>query len=124
MSTANYTPAPWQWDCPPWDFDPKEQAPWLVNPEGDRVIHGELGKMTEADARLIAAAPELLEACRTFEEWLRREEAGLTEEQRKIRGTPEGEAEWRSWFYENMRLCDLAQKQARAAIAKATGGEQ
>ena len=74
----------------------------------------------ENNARLIAAAPDLLEACKTFAEWLRREEAGFV----KIgntRDTPEGEAAWRKWFNENLRICDLAQKQALDAIAKSTG---
>lgn len=72
-----------------------------------------------ANARLIAAAPELLEACQTFAEWLRREDAGFPAETRF--NTPEGEAKWREWWAENLRLCALAQGQARAAIAKATG---
>lgn len=73
----------------------------------------------EANARLIAAAPELLEACQTFAEWLRREEGGFPAETRF--NTPEGEAKWREWFDENLRICDLAQTQARSAIAKARG---
>ena len=72
-----------------------------------------------ANARLIAAAPDLLEACQTFAEWLRREDAGFVKAGNS-RETPEGEAEWRAWFLENMRICALAQDQARAAIAKAT----
>ena len=80
----------------------------------------------EANARLIAAAPELLEACQTFAEWLRREDSTGCLEQpwRDKRDTPEGEALWREWFHENLRLCALAQEQARAAIAKATGGAE
>ena len=60
----------------------------------------------------------MLEACQTFAEWLRREEAGFPAEARL--NTPEGEAKSREWFYENIRVCALAQEQARAAIAKAT----
>ena len=67
-----------------------------------------------------AAAPELLEACQTFSEWLRREEAGFPAETRF--DTPDGEAKWREWYFENLRICDLAQALALAAIAKATGG--
>jgi len=74
----------------------------------------------EANARLIAAAPDLLEACQTFAEWLRREDAGFDHKTHN-RETPEGEAAWREWFYGNIAICGLAQEQARAAIAKATG---
>jgi hypothetical protein len=76
----------------------------------------------DANSRLIAAAPDLLEACQTFAEWLRREDAGFDHKTHN-RETPEGEAAWRKWFYENLRICDLAQTQASAAIAKATGQE-
>lgn len=74
----------------------------------------------EANVHLIAAAPDLLEACQTFAEWLRREEDGFPAETRF--NTAEGEAKWREWFDENLRICDLAQTQANAAIAKAQGG--
>ena len=71
------------------------------------------------DARLIAAAPDLLEACQTFAEWLRREDEGLPAG--IVRDTPEGEQQWRIWWDENLRICNLAQERARAAIARATG---
>jgi hypothetical protein len=74
----------------------------------------------EEDAKLIAAAPDLAEACATFAEWLRREEAGGTNEPWSgKRDTPEGETAWREWYDENLRICSLAQSQARAALAKA-----
>jgi hypothetical protein len=73
-----------------------------------------------ANAHLIAAAPDLLEACQTFAEWLRREDAGFDHKTHN-RETPEGEAAWREWFYGNIAIFGLAQEQVRAALAKATG---
>ena len=109
------------------------QGPWAVyvNAPSDIVIR----KMSKdgyelcaiarvssgyANARLITAAPELLDACKTFAEWLRREDAGFDHATHN-RDTKEGEAEWRKWYDKNLELCATAQEQARAAIAKATG---
>jgi len=83
---------------------------------GDTVLGGRLVAVDFGGDRL-AVADDLLEACQTFAEWLRREDAGFPVE---TRCAPEGEAKWREWFDENIRICALAQKQARAAIAKAT----
>jgi len=123
MSTHKHTPGPWKFG--------KEltarSVEWLVSFDagskgrGIAIAETCAGSGNEdANARLIAAAPELLEACQTFAEWLRREDAGFPEE---TRCAPDGAAKWREWFDENIRICALAQKQARAAIAKATGGE-
>jgi hypothetical protein len=70
-------------------------------------------------AKLVKAAPELLEACKTMAEWFRREHEGFANAG-EVRTTPEGEAAWRKWWEENLRLCALAETQAAAAIAKAT----
>ncbi len=56
-----------------------------------------------ANARLIAAAPELLEACMAMLEWDDREKDHAVD------------------FYAGMDLCRAAFDKARAAIAKATG---
>jgi hypothetical protein len=76
----------------------------------------------EANARLIAAAPDLLEACKTFAEWLRREDAGF-DHRTNDRKTTEGEAAWKEWYYGNLDLCGKAQDQAVAAIKKAEGND-
>ena len=89
---------------------------------GPTKADGGYGPQQEANARLIAAAPDLLEACKTFAEWLGREERGFASAGNK-RDTPEGERAWRDWYNENLRLCALAQEQARAAIARATGDQ-
>ena len=82
--------------------------------------HDHIG-MSKAAAelrRLHSVNAELLEACQTFAEWLRREDEGWVAAGNN-RSTPEGEAAWREWFYENLRICRLAQDQVKSAIAKA-----
>ena len=118
---AKHTPGPWKIEV---ELGSRHGEFLIAKDAGDRgrgiaVAETRTGSGSErANARLIAAAPELLEACQTFAEWLRREEAGFPAETRF--NTPEGEAKWSEWFYENIRVCALAQEQARAAIAKAT----
>ena len=85
-----HTPGPWVYD-----FDP----------DGNRhVVYSDDGKVTElrfkdaeANARLIAAAPDLLEACQRMVKWAEDWKAGNTH--------PHDD-----WLF------------ARAAIAKAIGG--
>lgn len=123
-----HTPGPWFHDCNGsiWRRNPDELYQNGGTVAGDRPLatvskgwhhEGAEGYPVEANARLIAAAPGLLEACQTFAEWLRREEEGLPAGIE--RGTPDGERKWREWWNENLRVCALAQDQARAAIAKA-----
>jgi hypothetical protein len=72
--TAQHTPGPWQWDGNVCDYDESNEAPWLVTDAYAVGIEKELSKgvvlrggikcRSEADARLIAAAPDLLEVAR------------------------------------------------------------
>ena len=55
--TTKHTPGPWGWDSTVWDYDPVQEAPWLVTTEGDRVLSGSIQCTSKANARLIAAAP-------------------------------------------------------------------
>lgn len=129
---TKHTPGPWYFDGHGaiWRRPPSDLYENGGEVAGDRPIatvhigwhrDGANGYPVEANARLMAAAPELLEACQTFAEWLRREDAGFPAETRF--NTPDGEAKWHEWYGENLRVCALAQEQARAAIAKATGAE-
>ncbi|WP_369952120.1 hypothetical protein [Ralstonia syzygii] len=62
---AKHTPGPWEWDGNVWSYDSDNEAPWLVQSGSDHrvfVLMGSIRCNEEADARLIAAEPELLEA--------------------------------------------------------------
>jgi len=94
MSTQ-HTPGPWHWDGNPCDYDPDQEAPWLVDSNNPYppILGGTIKCQSEADARLIAAAPDLLEALNT---WLNQYSAEEYEDCPEV-------------------------VQTRAAIAKATG---
>lgn len=96
-------------------------AHFLIVPRPEYM--GGLGDIA-ADARLVAAAPLLFEACQTFALWLHREETGHLQNWGERRATVEGEREWHEWYMENLNLCDLAQTQARAALAAALGTKE
>ena len=60
---SKHTPGPWEWDGTVWQYDDQQGAPWLVqSPYQDikskAVLSGVIRCNTEADARLIAAAPD------------------------------------------------------------------
>lgn len=63
MSEMTHTPGPWIWDDQPWLA---QSAPWLIQAANEihttSILRGEIRCESEADAYLIAAAPELLEA--------------------------------------------------------------
>ena len=69
-----HTPGPWYWDdedALPWtDYDGVEHAPFLVDRNGRYVMAGsDIRIPKEANARLIAAAPDLLEALKTLADY-------------------------------------------------------
>jgi hypothetical protein len=69
-----HTPGPWYWDdedALPWtDYDGVEHAPFLVDRNGRYVMTGsDIRIPKEANARLISAAPELLEALKELRDW-------------------------------------------------------
>lgn len=94
----SHTPGPWKWDGNVCDYDPEQEAPWLVlDPDSsttDPILRGEIHCGNPANARLIAAAPELLKALQAMLTHM-----GMDED------------EWNKPTFD----------QARAAIAKATG---
>jgi hypothetical protein len=105
---AKHTPGPWDWftDAPPLTTDltskartpgARVQARYLVGANGQGFAHtvGLPHEQDEANARLIAAAPELLEALQMMRD--------------------PGRLEDSAWYREALDKAD-------AAIAKATGG--
>ncbi len=100
MSTA-HTPGPWE--CPNIEESYNSRQFWVCDEEGGLIAVAESGwSEAEANARLIAAAPDLLAALEAEEEWRARAQAGAIDP---------------DWHYETM-VAALR----RAAIAKATGG--
>ncbi len=95
MNTAQHTPGPWM-------VEPDEDGLFLVVDESremDYIYIDQQQDNREANARLIAAAPEMLAALEVVVE------------------------SWTSQFERNGHLAPDWCKQARAAIAKATGSK-
>ena len=68
MSEAMHTPGPWSWDCDPVKGDPFDRVRYQVVAKGKTITKTYYSSYeggptnAEADTRLIAAAPDLLEA--------------------------------------------------------------
>ena len=76
MNTA-HTPGPWNWDGNVCDYDATQEAPWLVHADKyPPILGGQIRCVNEADARLIAAAPDLLAALKLARETLGRTNQG------------------------------------------------
>lgn len=146
MSEPKHTPGPWH--------------AVTIHPEGDssglaltyirairdghteiaHVFPADILKRQAANARLIASAPELLEALEAYHTWMTADLDDVAEEYRRETGGfapfkdypavsgPSQSAEarreaWDAWEkWKNERKAKLVE-QARAAIAKARGGE-
>jgi hypothetical protein len=77
----------------------------------------------DADARLIAAAPELYEAAIKHLEWVEKEHAGPDYAGLTRDTHPDGESIWRKWWNEQLDLCADTERLCLTATAKARGGQ-
>ena len=114
MSKMSHTPGPWTLTADPLHFyslttviGGKENHQKNGPPQQMIVQVGGFAewKEAEANARLIAAAPELLEASMKVLEWFEAEDDHSKAD-----------------FYQRIQMCSDAEEMIRAAIAKATGG--
>lgn len=53
---AKATPGPWEWDGTVWEYDKEQEAPWLNDREGNRILWGEINAH-ERDAVFIKNSP-------------------------------------------------------------------
>ena len=100
MSNAKYTPAPWSanWNGSYYQIDTETEGQ-IGDACASQFIEGNTDK-GKANARLIAAAPEVWEALEDVMAWIDNWEPDMT-----------GDDEW-----------SASEERVRAAIAKATGG--
>ena len=103
---SKHTEGPWFFDQHGHVYGTLEGKPIEGAPGGKTILHPHVCTPRRiANARLIAAAPELLEACLAMIEWDDREKDHAVD------------------FYKRMELCEITFQKARAAIAKATWSE-
>ena len=62
MSNYRHTPGPWHWDGNPCDYDRDQEAPWLIGPDDQPVITGEIHIRNEHDRNALEAVPDMLAA--------------------------------------------------------------
>ena len=115
---SEVTPGPWEADTD------REHHIVIHSPTyHNSIVVRDGAYLSIADAALIVKAvnshDSLVEACATFERWLRREEVGLPLPEGCERDSVEGERLFRAWWDENLRLCGEAQALARAALEEA-----
>lgn len=102
--TAKHTPRPWAHHNTPTPFIYVNAGGLPICQIYTSTAHGQSMGEQFANAHLIAAAPELLEAAKLVLEWYEAED--------NHSGTD---------FYQRMQMCRDSEDAIRAAIAKATG---
>ena len=102
--TAKQTPGQWAYHNTPTPFIHVAAGGLPICEIYTSTAHGQSMGEQFANARLIAAAPELLEAAKLVLEWYEAED--------NHSGTD---------FYQRMQMCRDSEDAIRAAIAKATG---
>lgn len=118
-SELAHTPGPWALESSPYE----DGTPYFKITAGEPYIDGEKmgfgfsAIMREADARLIAAAPEMLAALEAHQLWSKRESEGPLYPWGMKRDSPGGEEIWRSWWNDQLRLCALSHELTDAALA-------
>ena len=120
MTEIKHTPGPWSYCVEPME----NGAPFgtVMGSNGESIVYMTLDPdHILANARLIASAPELLEACEAMIAWDDAEKAGPDYGSLTRDTHPEGEAIWRKWWDGQSELCARAFSLARVAIAKAKG---
>jgi hypothetical protein len=75
----------------------------------------------KANARLIAAAPDLYEALSAFISWWDADDKGPQYSSPDKREGPDGENEWRAWWNGQLELASLSNSLGIAALKKARG---
>jgi len=82
------TPGPWYWDADVCAYDHEQEAPWLVNWRGKKVLYGQIDCDNSASADLIEAlSPERILALLDVIEAAKAMRGGIAECSEKIAGT-------------------------------------
>ncbi|MCQ4051751.1 hypothetical protein FK514_26100 [Klebsiella pneumoniae] len=99
----SHSKGPWIYDAESGEIHTKDRTGFW-GPDHEPVVVATVEQLDGVNnGPLLAAAPELLEACEAMIEWDEREKDHAVD------------------FYARVALCDAAFQKARAAIAKATG---
>jgi hypothetical protein len=128
---SKHTPAPWVLKIRPAEHDDNvtvaeievngKYRGGIARLQSAEHIDGIAKDELIANARLIAAAPDMLEALRLHQAWADSERTGPDYGEQTRDTHPNGEEIWRIWWRGNLDLCDRANSATLAVIAKAEG---